>query len=175
MRESFKCRWPPRLRKAMDAEMAYLDAFDCRFNYHRPHGALAGRPSQPRISNLSAAVIQSRLTCATPLTIYVKPLLIRRTAAELFPSLFIGGGGPPTTGRRRRVSAAASELIGNQKALFRIEIVSLDFTARSTLYLVLLSASTSLSCRSTVRVVFFTLFKMAFIKKSHKQLSICKT
>jgi hypothetical protein len=58
--------------------------------------------------------------------------------------------------------------LGNQPEIKRLfiesELFPWIFTARSTLYLVLLFASTSLSCRSRVMVVLFTLFKLAFIK-----------
>ncbi|HEX3497419.1 MAG TPA: hypothetical protein VHT02_09680, partial [Methylocella sp.] len=51
------------------------------------------------------------------------------------------------------------------------------FTARSTLNLILLSASPSLSCRSVGFFVSFTLFRMVkmVLKKFHKKLSVCKT
>jgi hypothetical protein len=55
--------------------------------------------------------------------------------------------------------------LGNQPEIKRLflesELFPWIFTARSTLYLVLRFASTSLSCRSRVVVVLFTLFKVA--------------
>jgi len=84
----------------------------------------------------------------------------------------------PATGRRRRAGNTCGRYflripppIGSRgtpvqasETNRKSKLFPWIFTARSTLYLVLLSASTSLSCRSRARAVLFTLFKMAFIK-----------
>ncbi len=114
-----------------------------------------------------------------------------QTGPELLPWLFVLRRiALPATGRRRRAGnifcgfgrllgptvrlwskkvavAWLYSSLGNQSEIKRLFLESKlfpwIFTARSTLYLVLLSASTSLSCRSMTRAVLLALFKMAFI------------
>jgi hypothetical protein len=117
------------------------------------------------------------------LTIFVKRFTISKTGVELSSGLFIVQWGtpatlcgqlflqtPPPVGSPARLwskKAAVAWLyssLGNQPEIKRLfiesELFPWIFTARSTLYLVLLFASTSLSCRSMVVVVLFTLFKL---------------
>jgi hypothetical protein len=128
--------------------------------------------------------------CAGLLTFFVKRFTISETGVELSSGLFVDRWEcvPPANGRllcagnifcRPRLLAPPVRLwsmkaavawlyssLGSQPEIKRLfiesELFPWIFTARSTLYLVLLFASTSLSCRSRVMVVLFTLFKLAF-------------
>jgi hypothetical protein len=144
----------------------------------------------PWHATLTLRVIAARAgrgRCAGPLTIFVKRFTISETGVELSSGLFIvrweyverpatfAGNifcrlrrplAPPV--RLWSMKAAVAWLyssLGNQPEIKRLfiesELFPWIFTARSTLYLVLLFASTSLSCRSMVMVVLFTLFKLA--------------
>ena len=123
-----------------------------------------------------------------PLTIFVIRFTTSRTGVELSSGLFIVRWEyverPATFAgdifcRLRRLLAPPVRLwsmkaavawlyssLGNQPEIKRLfiesELFPWIFTARSTLYLVLLFASTSLSCRSRVVVALFTLFKLPF-------------
>jgi len=149
-------------------------------------------------AKLGLPVAPGSQLCPGWLTIFVNRFIIFKIGGELCPALFVircskfAGDRPAAVagnffcGFRRLLApryacgvkrepplgfTQASET--NRKSegsLLESKLFPWIFTARSTLYQVLLSASTSLSCRS--REDLYCLLKS---KKLRKKLSICKT